>query len=153
MLAFDDVTEGQYTNAFPILRKYRQKGVFYVTSSRSSISAAQLSEMAHAEMVIGSHGATHVDLAKTDDVSVLGTEISGSKSALQSMTGIPVTSIAYPGCVADSEAIGVVGGSGYLTGFSCGRSVDHYFGSRLMLSRVHVFNDMDSFTKMLSGIN
>jgi hypothetical protein len=54
--------------------------------------------------------------------------------------------------VADSQALGYVGSAGYKLGFSCGKSIDHRFSKRLTLSRLHAFNDMESFKKALSGI-
>lgn len=152
MLTFDDSVANHYTTAFPILKKYGQTGVFFVVSNRSSIYANQLKEMADNGMDIQSHSSTHPDLSKVNDSNVLVTEISGSKYAIQSMTGKPVLSIAYPGCVGNTQTFNVVGSSGYSLGFSCGKTIDHYLGNRLSLSRVHIPKDMDGLKRILSGI-
>ncbi len=151
MITFDDGTKGQYTNGFPLLRKYGLTGVFYIPSSKTSINYNQLREMAASGMVIESHSATHIDLAKESNSERLYSEIVGSRYALKSATGQPVITISYPGCVADSEAFHYVSQAGYLLGASCGKSIDHYFKKRLSLSRVHVFNSMENFINLLSG--
>lgn len=152
MLTFDDSTYSHYTTAYPILKKYGQKGVFFVPSARTSVTYAQLREMSDNGMDIESHSSNHPDLTKVDSSSMIQ-QIAGSKASLQYATGKTVYSIAYPGCVYNGTVISIVASSGYSLGFSCGKSIDHYYTNRLTLSRVHVFNNMDSFVKILSGIN
>ncbi len=153
MLTFDDGTSSHYTQAYPILKKYGQTGVFFITSSRSSISSEQLKEMALNGMNIDSHSSTHPNLAQITDKKKLVSEIAGSKSSLQARTGKTVYAIAYPGCVANDEAFNTVASSGYVLGFSCGKKIDHYPSNKYSISRVHVFNDMESFVNLLSGKN
>ncbi len=151
MLTFDDSPSDNYLNAYPILKKYGVPGVFYVVSQKSGISGDQLREMADNGMIIDSHAATHRDLRALDE-GELWSEISGSKAALQGITGKPVYSIAYPGCTADGRGTSIAASSGYLVGFSCGSKIDHYWGQRFVLSRIHVYDDMDNFKKIFSGI-
>ena len=152
MLTFDDSTTSHYTKAFPILKRYKQTGVFFITSHNSFISKKQLKEMSDMGMDIQSHSQTHPDLSKVTDLDTLSKEIGGSKIELENTTGKSVVSIAYPGCVASSEAFGVTKGSGYLLGFSCGKSIDHTYRSRLSLSRLHAPNNLDYLVKILSGV-
>lgn len=152
MLTFDDSTSSHYTAAYPILKKYGQKGVFFVPSSRTSVTYDQLKEMSDNGMDIESHSSNHPDLTKVDSSSLIQ-QIAGSKSSLQHATGKTVYSIAYPGCGYNGTVTSIVASSGYSLGFSCGRSIDHYYTNRFTLSRVHIFNNMDSFVKILSGIN
>jgi peptidoglycan/xylan/chitin deacetylase (PgdA/CDA1 family) len=151
MLTFDDGVENQYTNAYPILKKYQLTGVFYIISQRSGITTTQRKEMSDNGMVIDSHSATHIDLTKTTDPQQLDTEIISSKYQLQANTGKTVYSIAYPGCAWNSQTIPYVISAGYLLGMSCGNSIDNYPAYRLELSRVHAFGDMNSFVNTLSG--
>ncbi len=151
MITFDDSTKGQYTNGYPLLKKYGLVGVFYVVSNKTSITYNQLREMARNGMIIDSHSASHIDLAKENNQERLYSEIVGSRYTLKSATGQDVFSIAYPGCVADSDAYSYVAQAGYLIGGSCGRSIDHYYSKRFSLSRTHVFNSLDSLKNILSG--
>jgi peptidoglycan/xylan/chitin deacetylase (PgdA/CDA1 family) len=153
VITFDDSIRNQYTEAYPILKKYGLTGVFFVVSNKSGIKYTELKEMSDSGMEIGSHTATHIDLTKEKNDTAVRDEIFNSKGALQYAAGKTVYSIAYPGCVADSRSFSYTSGAGYLIGMSCGKSIDHIFRSRLSLSRVHVFNDMTSFIKLLSGIN
>jgi len=153
MITFDDGTASQYAQAYPILKKYDQTGVFFIPSSRTSISSDQLKEMALNGMTIDSHSSTHPNLLEVTNQKKLLSEIAGSKSSIQARTGKTVYSIAYPGCVANQQTFKLVASSGYLLGFSCGRKIDHYPSNKYSISRIHVFNDMESFVNLLSGIN
>lgn len=151
VLTFDDSVENHFTTAYPILKKYGQTGVFFVVSHRSSITAEQLKEMSNNGMDIESHTSMHPDLTKLTSDSELTSEIAGSRSALSSITGKSVNAIAYPGCVANTNVYSKVQGSGYLTGFSCGRKIDHYYINRFSISRTHVSNSLESLKIILSG--
>lgn len=149
MITFDDSSPSHYSAAFPILKKYKQKGVFFVIATRSFLSVAQLKEMSDAGMDIQSHSSTHVDFSKTTSERI-ATEIRSSKAILEGVTGKPVRALAFPGCLGDSRAFELLGSSGYTTAYSCGKHIDIAYNNRFYISRVHVFDDMDSFTKMIS---
>jgi peptidoglycan/xylan/chitin deacetylase (PgdA/CDA1 family) len=153
MITFDDGVENQYTNAYPILKKYDLTGVFYIIAQRSAITAAQSKEMSDNGMVIDSHSSTHVDLTKVTDPTQLSYEVISSKYALQTTTGKTVYSFAYPGCGWNSETVSYVTSAGYLLGMSCGSTIDNYPQYRLELSRVHAFGDMQSFKNLLSNVH
>ena len=104
-------------------------------------------------MIFGSHTSTHIDLAKENNSEKLYSEIVGSRYFLKNTLNQDISSIAYPGCVIDSEGYPYVRQAGYLVGVSCGRSIDHTLNKRLTLSRVHVFSSLQSFIHILSGIN
>lgn len=152
MITFDDGVENQYTNAYPILKKYGLTGVFYVIAQRSSMTGAQMKEMANNGMIIDSHSSSHRDLTNMYDPDTLSYEIASSKYALQATTSKTVTSFAYPGCGWNHTVVSYVASAGYLLGMSCGSSIDNYPGYRYELSRVHAFGDMERFVKALSGI-
>ncbi|MBN1331799.1 polysaccharide deacetylase family protein [Candidatus Dojkabacteria bacterium] len=113
LLTFDDGNSNNYTNAFPILKKYDFVGTFFIVSSKSGITSAQQREMVAVGMDIESHSQTHPDLAKLEDAGELTSEISGSKYALAASSGSEVISIAYPGCTADAKALSYVSSAGY----------------------------------------
>ena len=152
MLTFDDGNLDNYENAFPLLKKYGFVGVFYISANRLSISSSRLKEMADAGMIIDSHGRTHIDLTKETDTGVLYSEIVGSKSKLEGITGKTVNSFSYPGCAYNGQDLADVRSAGYLLAVSCGKSIDHKISGRLALSRMHIYNDMENFKKRLSGI-
>ena len=151
ILTFDDGSTGQYTTAYPILKKYGLMGVFYIISQRSGINQAQTKEMSDNGMEIGSHSSRHPDLTKVSDPEQLSSEIISSKYALQSATGKTVSSFCYPGCGYNDTVLSYVGSAGYTTATSCGSKVDNYPAHAYTLSRVHAFGDMQSFKNLLSG--
>lgn len=152
LLTFDDGNYNNYQNAFPILVKYKMTGTFYVPSHRSGIKTNQLKEMANAGMVIDPHGKTHMMLRNVTDSDNLYQELVVSKYALQGITGHTVYSFCYPGCEFNGTVTSTLAANGYLLGFSCGRSVDHKLGGRFGLSRIHVYEDMNHFKSILSGV-
>ena len=153
VLTFDDGTIGQYTTAYPILKKYGLTGVFYIISQRSGINQAQTKEMSDNGMEIGSHSARHPDLTKVTDPEQLSSEIISSKYALQSATGKTVSSFCYPGCGYNGTTLSYVISAGYTTATSCGSKIDNYPAHVYTLSRVHAFGDMQSFKNLLSGVH
>lgn len=150
LITFDDGTKGQYTSAYPILKKYGLTATFYIVSDRLQISATQLRRMSNNGMIIDSHSSTHKDLKVLDNRNQLRYEINSSKAKLQGITNKKIVSIAYPGCVGDSQSFNQVASSGYLLGFSCGRTIYHYYSHRFYLSRVHVYSNMTSFKNALA---
>ncbi|MCK9368436.1 polysaccharide deacetylase family protein [Candidatus Dojkabacteria bacterium] len=151
MLSFDDGTKGQYENAFPILKKYKQVGVFFITSHRSSITNTQMKEMVKAGMDIQSHSATHPDFTKLTSNSELRYQIFTSKTALQYTTGVNVGAIAFPGCMWNTKTLSYMSQAGYSLGFSCGSSIDNYPKHRYVLSRIHAYKELSILIKILSG--
>ena len=152
MLTFDDGNKDNYDNAYPILLKYGFTGVFYVPSNRRGISNSQLKEMSNNGMTIDPHGKTHMLLSKITDPAVLYDELVVSKINIQNITGKTSISFCYPGCEYNGTVTSTLASNGYLLGFSCGESIDHRIGSRFVLSRMHVYNDMANFKSILSGV-
>lgn len=152
LITFDDGTPTHYSAAYPILKKYGQKGVFFVIANYHFISDSQLKEMSENDMDIQSHTRSHPNLVALRNLNKLQSEIGDSKSLLESKTKKPVISIAYPGCVADQKTFNSVNGNGYSLGFSCGKSIDHKYSNRLFLSRLHGPKTIEELQKILSGI-
>ncbi len=152
LLTFDDGNFDNYKYAFPLLKKYHMTGTFYVPSHRSGIKSSQLKEMADAGMVIDPHGKTHMMLKNVTNSDSLYQELVVSKNTLQNLTGKKVVSFCYPGCEYNGSVTSTLASNGYLVAFSCGMSIDHKLGSRFVLSRMHVYDKMDHFKSILSGI-
>lgn len=151
LITFDDGTRGQYTNAFPILKKYNLKATFFIVSQRSAIFPKELKEMANAGMSIESHSATHQNLKKLTTQEEINYQIGSSKIQIQNITEKNVNAIAFPGCEWDKRTLNAMSASGYKLGFSCGKNIDHYYSDRFVISRKHISNEMVSFKKILSG--
>ncbi len=77
----------------------------------------QIRALASLGVRFGSHGHSHVDLARCDN-NRLKDELERSRSILQDITGRPVTSISYPFGRVDLRVIETAGAAGYEHGFT-----------------------------------
>ena len=100
-LTFDDGYTSAYTNGLAALSKYGYKGTYYIISGSVGdtvdgyMTSANVKTLYKDGEEIGSHTVTHPDLT-TLTPAQLTTELSQSQTALQKLTGTPVTDFAYP---------------------------------------------------------
>ncbi|MCL5003676.1 MAG: polysaccharide deacetylase family protein [Patescibacteria group bacterium] len=140
LLTFDDSYEDFYTEAYPILKKYRAKATQYVISGfinkPDHLTAQQIEIIAKEGLVeIGAHTVHHFWL-KGLSVSKVNVEIAQSRDALEKLIDKPVTAFAYPFGAFDNQTIESVRKAGFTTAVSTqpGTSqseVNRYFLFRL----------------------
>ncbi len=116
-LTFDDGYEDNYTQAFPLMKKYGACGTLYLVINRHDndwstkkkahhnsgelVQEPKLSDEQVNEMVtsgvfeIGGHTTNHVNL-NTIDKQTKHEEMSESKAILEKQLSVPVNSFAYP---------------------------------------------------------
>ncbi|MBQ6262972.1 MAG: polysaccharide deacetylase family protein [Clostridia bacterium] len=100
ILTFDDGYVDNYTDMFPILKKYGAKATVFLISEMVGtdgyLSVDQIVEMASSGLVsFQCHTAHHVDLSYQDE-STMRSEFSTSISKIENWTGRPVRALAYP---------------------------------------------------------
>jgi peptidoglycan/xylan/chitin deacetylase (PgdA/CDA1 family) len=100
ILTFDDGWDGQYANAYPILRQHGFVASFaiitgYVDAGGPYVTWAQIKEMSDAGMEIMSHTVTHIDLGATDDATDVD-QLTSSKATLEEKTERPALYFVYP---------------------------------------------------------
>jgi hypothetical protein len=101
LLTFDDGHASNYHYAYPLLREYGIKAIFFVTSdfinSRPGfLTRDMVRELAREGMVIGSHGKTHrffEDLSPAE----LEFELHDSQEKIEQLINRPVTMLSFPG--------------------------------------------------------
>lgn len=91
ILTFDDGYASQYTNAFPVLKKYGFTATFFVYSDcidkyPACMTSAELKDLAVNNMKIGNHTLHHVFLPKYSDESIKN-EIEINKQKIIDMVG------------------------------------------------------------------
>ncbi len=154
LLTFDDGNEDNYTNAFPIMKKYGFTGVLYIVvqymNTPNYMTTDQIKEMADAGWEVGSHSETHRDLVGGTDA--LRYEIVQSRQDLEDRLGVPILTFAYPFGAEDSAAGDYVHFAGYIAAMGAsGFSWDQGKGNLFMLQRCEIkgSDDAKTFTRFL----
>lgn len=156
ILTFDDGYRDFYTNAFPVLKKYRLKAINFVPAEHlnrsGNLTDSQLKEISDSKIVeIGAHTLNHVYL-KGLEKNKAWREISESKRVLEAKTGRPVKYFAYPYGVFSSETIEMVKKAGFLGAVSTIKGIEHQSDSLYILKRTRVGNSLkEEFKKKLEG--
>lgn len=118
VLTFDDGYEDFYLAAWPLLRQFGFTATVYVIADKIDkpdfLTASQIKTLSGAGIEIGSHTATHPNLA-TAAPSSRQREIADSRRQLQLISGQPVESFCYPAGKYTEEVVAEVAATGYLT--------------------------------------
>jgi peptidoglycan/xylan/chitin deacetylase (PgdA/CDA1 family) len=111
IITFDDGYQDNYTEAFPVLKKYGYKAMFFLVSDtigivnkwhnpatephQKMLTIEQIREMQSAGMEFGSHTLSHLNL---NDLSIENADIqiTKSKTVLEQALGKPMDIFAYP---------------------------------------------------------
>lgn len=102
VLTFDDGYEDNYTEVFPLLKKYRIKAtIFMITSlidKEGYLTSEQIKEMTDSGLVsVQSHTVSHEPLALGDKVyEEVDAELGQSKAVLEEITGEAVDCLSMP---------------------------------------------------------
>lgn len=125
-LTFDDGYADFLDHALPVLREHGFGATLFVLPGRLGgdnswdplgprkplLTADGIRRAREAGVEIGSHGLTHIDLTKADDLR-LKSEVVESRAALEELTGAPVAGFCYPYGTVDQRAVDAVREAGY----------------------------------------
>ena len=122
LITFDDGYVDNYTNAYPILKKYNLKATIFVVTGFLSkrngyLTWDQLREMEQNGITIESHTVTHAPLPDLPDERIRE-ELVESKRQAEAELGHPIEFIAYPTGVHDLHIVGIAQEAGYKGGFT-----------------------------------
>jgi peptidoglycan/xylan/chitin deacetylase (PgdA/CDA1 family) len=157
VLTFDDGYEDNYTNAYPLLKKYGFVGTFFIVtepvdSGRAGyMSWAQIEIMSTGGMEIGAHSYTHPDL-RDKPVDYIIWQVVGSKEAIEARIQQPVRFFSYPSGRYDEQVVSVLH-SAKFWGAVTVKTGTHQFSRRpFELQRIRVRGDdtLDMFALKLS---
>jgi peptidoglycan/xylan/chitin deacetylase (PgdA/CDA1 family) len=118
---------------------------------RAMLSSTQLHEMCSAGIEIGAHTHSHCRLTECDDTT-LSTELSLSKSTLETLLNAPVTSLAYPYGEHNSRVVAAAQAAGYRTACTTRTGWAQLNNDPLQIRRLTVFSDdtLGSFARKLA---
>lgn len=116
LMTFDDGHRSNAELALPVLTRLGLRGVFFITTDwigrPGYMTEPQLSELAGAGMLIGSHGRSHRYLSDLSDREI-DDEVRGSKARLEDLLGVDVPAMSLPGGRADARVRERVAAAGY----------------------------------------
>ncbi|WP_405972132.1 polysaccharide deacetylase family protein [Streptomyces sp. NBC_00988] len=147
-LTFDDGYADFVANALPLLARWDCGATLFVLPGRLGgdnawdplgprkplLTADGIRQAAAEGVEIGSHGLTHVDLTRADDVT-LRAEVTESRSQLQELLNSPVDGFCYPYGTIDARAMDAVREAGYA--YACAIDPGDLNGPHA-LPRVHI---------------
>ena len=144
VITFDDGYRDNYTEAFPILKKYYFPATIflisdYVREGSGFLNWEQVKEMRKVGISFGSHTRHHAYLPSMSKAA-LKDEIIESKHIIEKNLGEPVDYIAYP-CGGFSEEVKtVVALAGYKAALTTNRGYDRYDIDPYELNRIRIDN-------------
>ena len=127
LLTFDDASVGQYTHAFPVLRRHRFKATFFIMTvvlgKPGWLTRGQVRKLDRAGMTIGSHTWDHKAVPEYTGAD-WDTEITEPTRDLEKLVGHPVQLFAYPFGLRDRKAIPHLLQAGLRAGFQLADRID-----------------------------
>ena len=158
IITFDDGLIGNATYAFPILKKYGFKAVFFVVAgsidSPRYMSWADLRELADNNMAVQSHTMTHRSLLTLNEREI-DRELRESKQCLESKLQRPVTSLSFPHGHHNQKTIQMAYNNGYrvlCTSEVACNDLTSFRKTPAVLGRITVTGNMstEKFTKLVA---
>jgi peptidoglycan/xylan/chitin deacetylase (PgdA/CDA1 family) len=119
VISFDDGYLSIWTNALPIMKRHRMRGVLNLSlneltqTDQGGISAEQVRGLQKAGWEIDSHTLTHPDLTMLDDPA-LRRELVTSRKRIRSLFKVPANFFCYPAGRYDPRVVAAVKAAGYL---------------------------------------
>ena len=128
MLTFDDTDEDQYTVAWPEMKKYGFKGVFFIMTVSLNrlphyMTETQVKELYAAGNTIGSHTWDHHNVRKYQGKD-WETQIDKPTKKLEAVTGGPIKYFAYPFGLWNRQALPEIRKRGFLMAFQLADKMD-----------------------------
>lgn len=157
LITFDDGYLDNYTNAYPIMKKYGFTGtVFIVTDFISNderfMTWEQVKELKENGFYIGSHTMQHKPMTELDD-ETLKSELLGSAAALDQHLGKDEYYIAYPTGAYNSHIEKAVKECGYRAAFTIRYGNVDQASNPYALERIPIFKSDKTFRSFCLRVN
>ena len=157
ILTFDDGHISNYTTAFPILKKYRFKAHFFITTGwinkPNYMTEKMIKELSNYGMAIGSHTITHRFLTKLSKSEIIK-ELRESKKLLEKITLKEVKYLSIPGGRVNKKILKLAKDVGYKSVFTSHIGFNSLkLNTFLNLKRIPIKQNItfEQFKKILNG--
>lgn len=155
VVTFDDGFQGQYDHAFAILKKYHQKGTFFVITNtldkaRDYATWDEVKALDEAGMEIGGHTKSHPDLTSLGNVK-LHDEIAGSKELIESHLGHKINVFAYPYGYYNSRVLAEAQKDGFIAVASVLSGEKNSAADMFTLKRYNMNSGGEIFSRIFAG--
>ena len=156
VLTFDDGYVDNYEHAFPILKKYRQIGTFFVLTGPADVkdpaymSWEMVKAMSDAGMDIQLHSKDHVDLRHRRYEDLVW-QIIGGRQSIEGHTGKPVVFMAYPSGKYDSTVMKFLADNNFWGAVTTVSGRNHSLSDALTWTRIRVAGQLrlSDYAKLL----
>ena len=149
VIQFDDGYEDNYTNAFPVLKKYRFPAMEFLVSDKVGtqgfLTWDQVREMDAHDFKAAAHTRHHVYLPDVS-LDVARDEIFGSKKIIEEHLGHRINYFAYPSGGFTEEVQGVVQEAGFKAAVTTNRGLDRLNRDLFALRRIRMKNGDNALT-------
>lgn len=159
VLTFDDGYENNYTELFPLLKKYKFRATIfmitsYVDKNADFLTSAQLKEMDHYGVDIESHTVNHDHLKTLTKEKQLET-LSQSKAFLEKLLNKEIKFIAYPYGEYNKDTLSCADAAGYKLALTTDGRWAMKKNGILSLDRVYIsgFFKLDVFIDRITNPN
>lgn len=147
VIHFDDGYDNNYTNAFPILKKYQLPAMVFLVSDAIGVKKgfmtwAQVKEMEASGVLAGAHTRTHQYLPRLTREQAID-QIAGSKRVIEEQLGHPIFHMVYPSGGFNDDVKLLVKEAGYKAAATTNRGRDKLNRDLFELNRIRM-KDSDS---------
>lgn len=143
ILTFDDGYRDNYTNAFPLLREFGMRGVFFLVTdfidsgNPNYMTWEMAAEMARAGMSMEIHTRTHPNLTELKPEDVIY-QVQGAQQIIAQRTGVTPRFVAYPGGFFNEAIVGQMRDLDLWGGVTTRFGYSHLYRKRFELERIRM---------------